>query len=173
MKVATWNVNGIRARESQFVEWAREDRPDVVCLQEIKATPEQMSESLTMLPEYWSYWHGGKGGYSGVSLHFRKEAFPLRPSFSHPAFDVESRVVEGRVEGLSVASIYVPNGGKDYAAKLKFLDAMCQYVERALAEGSRLILCGDMNVTRADIDVHPKERKVGAIGQRPDERELF
>jgi exodeoxyribonuclease-3 len=81
--------------------------------------------------------------------------------------------VEGKVEGLSVASLYVPNGGKDYAAKLKFLSAMCQYVERALAEGSPLILCGDMNVTRADIDVHPKERKVGAIGQRPDERELF
>jgi exodeoxyribonuclease-3 len=173
MKVATWNVNGIRARESQFVEWAREDRPDVVCLQEIKATPEQMSESLTMLPEYWSYWHGGKGGYSGVSLHFCKQAFPQRPTFSHPAFDVESRVVEGKAEGLAVASIYVPNGGKDYAAKLKFLSAMREYVERALAEGSRLILCGDMNVTRADIDVHPKERKVGAIGQRPDERELF
>jgi exodeoxyribonuclease III len=173
MKVATWNVNGIRARESQFVEWAREDRPDVVCLQEIKATPEQMSESLTMLPEYWSYWHGGKGGYSGVSLHFRKEAFPRQPAFGHPAFDFESRVVEGRVEGLAVASIYVPNGGKDYAAKLKFLSDMSQYVERALAEGSRVILCGDMNVTRADIDVHPKERKVGAIGQRPDERQLF
>lgn len=173
MKVATWNVNGIRARESQFVEWAREDRPDVVCLQEIKATPEQMSESLTMLPEYWSYWHGGKGGYSGVSLHFRKEKFPQRPAFGHPGFDVESRVVEGRVEGLTIASIYVPNGGKDYAAKLKFLGNMRDYAEGALAAGSRLILCGDMNVTRADIDVHPKERKAGAIGQRPDERELF
>jgi exodeoxyribonuclease-3 len=173
MKVATWNVNGIRARESQFVEWAREDRPDVVCLQEIKATPEQMSESLTMLPEYWSYWHGGKGGYSGVSLHFRKETFPERPAFGHPEFDVESRVVEGRVGGLAIASIYVPNGGKDYAAKLKFLEGMRGYVERAHAEGLRMILCGDMNVTRADIDVHPKERKLGAIGQRPDERELF
>jgi exodeoxyribonuclease-3 len=173
MKVATWNVNGIRAREAQFVEWAREDRPDVVCLQEIKATPEQMSESLTMLPEYWSYWHGGKGGYSGVSLHFRKETFPQRPAFGHPAFDVESRVVEGKVEGLAIASIYVPNGGKDYAAKLKFLSNMRDYAEGALAGGSQLILCGDMNVTRADIDVHPKERKAGAIGQRPDERELF
>jgi exodeoxyribonuclease III len=173
MKVATWNVNGIRARESQFVDWAREDRPDVVCLQEIKATPEQMSESLTMLPEYWSYWHGGKGGYSGVSLHFRKEAFPVRPAFGHPEFDVESRVVEGRVEGLVIASIYVPNGGKDYAAKLKFLAGMREYVARVGAGGARMILCGDMNVTRADIDVHPKERKAGAIGQRADERELF
>jgi exodeoxyribonuclease-3 len=174
MKVATWNVNGIRARESQFVEWVRENPPDVICLQEIKATPEQMSESLTMLPDYWSYWHGGKGGYSGVSLHLRKEAFPARPAFGHPDFDVESRVVESRLEGgLVIASVYVPNGGKDYAAKLRFLDQMRDYVERAHAQGARMIVCGDMNVTRGDIDVHPKERKAGAIGQRLDERELF
>ena len=174
MKVATWNVNGIRARESQFVEWVREDLPDVICLQEIKATPEQMSESLTMLPDYWNYWHGGKGGYSGVSLHLRKDTFATRPAFGHPEFDVESRVVEARLEdGLRIASLYVPNGGKDYAAKLRFLGAMQGFVERAHSEGASLILCGDMNVTRCDIDVHVKQRKVGDIGQRPDERELF
>jgi exodeoxyribonuclease-3 len=174
MKIATWNVNGIRARESQFVEWVREAWPDVVCLQEIKATTEQLSESLTMLPEYWNYWHGSKGGYSGVSLHFRKASFPVRPSFGHPDFDMESRVVEGRVEGgLTVASVYVPNGGKDYTAKLQFLDKMRGYVERAVAAGGPLVVCGDLNVARADIDVHPKERKAGAIGQRPDERALF
>ena len=76
MKVATWNVNGIRAREAQFVEWVRRDQPDVVCLQEIKATAEQLGETLTMLPEYWSYWHGGPKGYSGVSLHVRKDVVP-------------------------------------------------------------------------------------------------
>jgi exodeoxyribonuclease-3 len=174
MRVATWNVNGIRARESQFVQWVRESRPDVICLQEIKATPEQMSESLTLLPDYWSYWHGGKGGYSGVSLHLRKDVFAARPVFGHPDFDFESRVVESRPDPrLVVTSVYVPNGGKDYAAKLKFLDGMRAYVERVHAEGARMILCGDMNVTRGDIDVHPKERKAGAIGQRPDERELF
>jgi exodeoxyribonuclease-3 len=174
MKIATWNVNGIRARESQFVEWAREDLPDVICLQEIKATPEQMSESLTMLPEYWSYWHGGKGGYSGVSIHVLKSRFGERPAFGHPPFDVEARVVECRLApGLVVASIYVPNGGKDYAAKLTFLERMREYVETAHARGDRLVLCGDMNVARSDIDLHPKERKKDAIGQRDDERQLF
>ena len=98
MKVATWNVNGIRAREAQFVEWVRRDLPDVVCLQEIKATAEQLGESLTLLPEYWNYWHGGPKGYSGVSLHLRKEVFPTRPEFSHPAFDVENRVVQVRLD---------------------------------------------------------------------------
>ena len=174
MKVATWNVNGIRAREREFVEWVRSDRPDVVCLQEIKATPEQLGETLTLLPEYWNFWHGGPKGYSGVSLHLRKEKFATRPTFGHPEFDVECRAVHAKLAaGLVVASVYVPNGGKDYAAKLQFLRAMRAYVDGVHAGGGRLILCGDLNVARSDIDVHPKERKPGAIGQRADERELF
>jgi exodeoxyribonuclease-3 len=174
VKVATWNVNGIRARESQFVGWVRRDRPDVVCLQEIKATPEQLGESLTMLPEYWNYWHGGPKGYSGVSLHLRKDAFPARPDFGHPGFDVENRVVQATLgSGVVVASVYVPNGGKDYSAKLRFLEAMRGYVDGLHAAGGRVILCGDLNVARTDMDVHAKERKPGAMGQRPDERDLF
>ena len=174
MKVATWNVNGVRAREAQLVEWIRRDRPDVVCLQEIKATTEQLGESLTMLPEYWNYWHGGPRGYSGVSLHMRKEAFRVRPDFGHPAFDVENRVVQARAEGrLVFASVYVPNGGKDYPAKLRFLEAMRAYVDGVHVAGDRLVLCGDLNVARTDIDVHSKERRAGAVGQRPDERQLF
>jgi exodeoxyribonuclease-3 len=174
MKVATWNVNGIRAREAQFVEWVRRDVPDVVCLQEIKASAEQLGETLTLLPEDWSYWHGGQKGYSGVSLHVRKESFPTRPEFSHPSFDTENRVVQAALgDDLVVTSVYVPNGGKDYGAKLEFLEAMRSYVEGVHHKGGKLLLCGDMNITRGDIDLHPKERKPGTIGQRPDERELF
>ena len=174
MKVATWNVNGIRAREAQLVEWVRRDRPDVLCLQEIKATSDQLSETLTLLPEYWNYWHGGPKGYSGVSLHLRREAFPSKPEFGHPPFDVEARMVHAKLDGgLLVASIYVPNGGKDYGAKLEFLESLVAYVEHAHAIGQRLILCGDLNVARTDADLHPKERRPGAVGQREDERELF
>jgi exodeoxyribonuclease-3 len=174
VKVATWNVNGIRAREAQFAEWVRRERPDVVCLQEIKATPEQLGETLTLLPDYWNYWHGGPKGYSGVSLHVRKDAVANRPKFGHPAFDVECRVVQAEVDdGLVIVSIYVPNGGKDYDAKLRFLEAMRAYVDGVHAAGGALVLCGDMNVARTDADVHPKERKAGAIGQRADERALF
>jgi exodeoxyribonuclease-3 len=179
VKVATWNVNGIRAREAQFVEWARRDRPDVICLQEIKATAEQIGEALTMLPEYVNYWHGGPKGYSGVSLHVRKDTLLAAegagaPRFTHPPFDVESRIVEVRVGGAPVVtSVYVPNGGKDYAAKLRFLEAMRAYVESVHAAGDKLILCGDLNVARTDMDVYPKERKAMAIGQRPDERAIF
>jgi exodeoxyribonuclease-3 len=174
VKVGTWNVNGIRAREAQFLEWVRRDGPDVVCLQEIKATEDQLGETLTLLPDYWNYWHGGPKGYSGVSLHLRKATFGTRPAFGHPDFDVEYRAAQAEVAGgLVFLSVYVPNGGKDYAAKVRFLEGMRTSVEAAHRKGARLIVCGDMNVTRSDIDVHPKERKAGAIGQRTDERELF
>ena len=174
MRVATWNVNGIRAREAQFVDWVRSEAPDVICLQEIKATAEQLGEALTLLPDYWNYWHGGPKGYSGVSLHVKKASVAARPDFGHPEFDVESRVVHAKLDGgLVIASIYVPNGGKDFGAKLAFLESMRAYVDGAHAAGGRLILCGDMNVARTDDDVHPKERKAGKIGQRDDERQLF
>jgi exodeoxyribonuclease-3 len=172
VKIATWNVNGIRAREAQMLELVARDRPDVVCLQEIKARPDQVPESLGSLAGYWCYWHGA-GGYSGVGLHFRKDRFPSEPAFSHPDFDHETRIVQAVVGDLVIASVYVPNGGKDYAAKIAFLTAMEHYVTSVHASGRRLVLCGDLNVARTDRDVHPKERKPGIIGQKPEERALI
>jgi exonuclease III len=68
---------------------------------------------------YWNYWHGERA-YSGVSLHVRQEAFPERPVFAHPDFDYENRIVTAELPGLTVASVYVPNGGKDFPAKMRF-----------------------------------------------------
>src|SRR4029077_13152365 len=95
------------------------------------------------------------------------------PAFSHPDFDFESRIVQAVCGNLVVASVYVPNGGKDYAAKLAFVTRLAQWAEAQHREGREMILCGDLNITRADVDVHPRERKPGVIGQRPEERELF
>lgn len=172
MKIATWNVNGIRARQAQLLEWLDEHEPDVVCLQEIKAKPEQVPEPLCSLQGYDCYWHGA-GGYSGVGLHLRRESFPEGIVFSHPAFDHETRIVQARSGNLVVASVYVPNGGKDFEAKMQFMAEMERWVRSTVAAGLDLVLCGDMNVTRTDMDVHPKERKPNLIGQRSDERELF
>lgn len=170
MKIATWNVNGIRAREAQLCEWLERDRPDVVCLQEIKARPDQVPERCR-LAEYHALWHGA-GGYSGVSLHLRRDLLES-PAFAHPEFDMETRIVEVAVDNLVIASVYVPNGGKDYEAKLRFLESLVAWVRKVEAEGRELVLCGDINIARADMDVHPRERKPGIIGQRPEERALF
>jgi len=171
MKVVTWNVNGIRAREAQVVDLVARERPDVLCLQEIKAPRDKVPASLAELPGYWSLWHG-ETAYSGVALLVRQEASSGPPGFAHPPFDTETRVVTGEVAGVTFATVYVPNGGKDMDAKLRFLEAMDAWAAGVRAAGRALVLAGDLNVALTDLDVHAKERKAGAIGQREDERAL-
>jgi exodeoxyribonuclease-3 len=111
--------------------------------------------------------------YSGVSLYVHKNLSPGDIRFVHPAFDMESRIVSAQVGNTVFASVYVPNGGKDYAAKIAFLERMAEWAGSLEAEGRELVLCGDINVAHTERDVHPKERKAGVIGQRPEERALF
>jgi exodeoxyribonuclease-3 len=172
LKIATWNVNGIRKRQSEVQEWLAREQPDVACLQEIKAPVSQIPPALCEIEGYWCYWHG-EGGYSGVGLHVRRGSFPDRPEFTHPPFDLETRIVAARVGALTVSSIYVPNGGRDFPAKMKFLDALDAFAETFRAAGAPVILCGDLNVARTERDVHPKERKPRAVGQLPEERALI
>jgi exodeoxyribonuclease-3 len=171
MKIATWNVNGIRARQAQFVEWLSREQPDVVCLQELKAEPGQIPEACKAAG-YHTFWHGMRA-YSGVSLHIRTGLFPEEPFFSHPPFDMEARIVQAEAGRFVLASVYVPNGNKDYAAKIEFVQRLTAWARGVLRQGRELVLCGDMNITRTELDVHPRERKPGLIGQRPEERQLF
>ena len=172
MKIATWNVNGIRARHDQVQAWIERERPDVVCLQELKAASDQVPWSLTETEGYWCYLHCGKA-YSGVSLHISKAIAPERPAFVHPSFDFEHRIVTAELRDFSVSSVYVPNGGKDFPAKMQFLESFDEYARGAEEQGRSVVVCGDMNVARTDMDVHPKERKPKAIGQLPEERAIF
>jgi exodeoxyribonuclease-3 len=172
MKIATWNVNGIRARQAQVQDFIDREQPDVLCLQEIKAAVDQLPVWLCELDGYWCYWHGGKG-YSGVALHVRKATFPDRPAFLHPEFDYEHRIVTVTLPQATIASIYVPNGGKDFPAKVRFLEAMDRYAAAFHEAANPLVLCGDFNVARTEMDVHPKERKPLAIGQLREERDLI
>ena len=172
MKIVTWNVNGIRARQAQVQELIAAEQPDVVCLQEIKAYPQQVPGLLATPEGYSIYWHGA-GGYSGVAVMLRHSFFTEPPTFSHPSFDMEQRIVVADTGWLRVASVYVPNGGKDYDAKLRFLDALTGWVAETNADDPALLVCGDLNVAREERDVHPKERKAGQIGTRPEERALL
>ena len=172
VKIVTWNVNGIRARHEQLAEFVAREQPDVVCLQELKSTPAQVPATVCDLPGYACHWHGG-GSYSGVGLHIRRDAFPVEPEFSHPEFDVENRIVQARVGTTIFATVYVPNGGKDFPAKMAFMNSLVGYVASIHARGDLLVLCGDMNIALTENDVHPKERKPRAIGQLPEERQLF
>ncbi|HEY0709974.1 MAG TPA: exodeoxyribonuclease III [Polyangia bacterium] len=172
LKIASWNVNGIRARNAEVSAYIEREAPDVICLQELKATAEQIPGSLCDLADYWWYWHGNKA-YSGVALGVRKSFAPEQPAFFHPDFDMESRIVLAKLGPATVASVYVPNGGKDLAAKMKFLEAIDAFAAEAQVRNQPLILCGDFNVAHTDRDVHPKERKAGIVGQLPEERALI
>jgi exodeoxyribonuclease-3 len=171
MKIATWNVNGIRARQAQFCEWVARERPDVVCLQELKAEAAQVPETCRLM-DYHAFWHGMRA-YSGVSLHIRKDSFEAEPAYSHPEFDMEARIVQAQVGNLVLASVYVPNGNKNYPAKVDFMRRLAAWAKRVHDDGRELVLCGDINITRTEMDVHPRERRPGIIGQLPEERELF
>lgn len=169
MKVVTWNVNGIRARAEQVGALLASEAPDIVCLQEVKAPADKVPALLVAAEGYWCYWHGS-GGYSGVGLLVRHDFVTGQPVFQHPSFDMENRVVVADLGGLTVASVYVPNGGKDYAAKLGFCRALHQWVAETRGGAQSLLVCGDLNVAREERDVHPKERKPNQIGARPEER---
>jgi exodeoxyribonuclease-3 len=186
MKIATWNVNGIRARQGQLLDWLAAEQPDIVCLQEIKASLDQLPFELRDVDKYWSYWHGDKG-YSGVALLVSKSLVGALPVCSHPGFDFEQRIACATVplaprsagEGgapageVMIASVYVPNGGKDFDAKMRFLEALESFVADAEREQKLLILCGDLNVARQERDIHPKLHKPNQIGARPEERALM
>ena len=108
-----------------------------------------------------------------VALLIRRSVTADPPAFAHPAFDFEHRVVTAELPVATVASVYVPNGGKDFDAKLRFLEGIEAMAAAHASSGRPLILCGDLNVAHRDIDVHAKELKPGTMGQREDERALF
>ena len=170
MKLATWNVNGIRARHAQVHEWIERDRPDVVCLQEIKATSDQVPTALCEMQGYWCHWHGGKG-YSGVALHVSKTLVARTPHVSPPRLRLRtaaSSTVD--IGDLTIASVYVPNGGKDFPGEDGVSgSAWTRTPQRVQGDGTPARrCCGDMNVARTERDVHPEGAE--AARDRPTAR---
>ncbi len=170
MIIASWNVNGIRSRAAHLSRWMQKHRPDVLCLQEIRAHPEQIPDAVKYMHGYTSHWHGTYGGYSGVSI-LVKEGPVTQPRFSVPYFDEETRVLQADIGPLSIINVYIPLGQKSYRQKLSFFDVLIAYLDALHYEGRKVVLCGDLNVAHTDDDVHPDLLKDGALCLRPEERE--
>ena len=172
MKIATWNVNGIRAREAQLREFLERERPDVVCLQEIKATPAQVPGLLLDPGGYWAYWHGASA-YSGVALHVRRELAReahLRPSLVRPR-------VPGGDRGARVDRRW-PRSTSRTAGRTS--PPRCASSRRSTAgspsstDGGGSSSCAATSTSRGRRWTSTRASgRPGAIGQRPDERELF
>jgi exodeoxyribonuclease-3 len=179
MRIVSWNVNGIRAAEKKgFLDWLKVDSPDIVCLQETKARPEQLSPELIQPLgkndfHYSSYWASAKkAGYSGVAIYSKAE--PLNVEFlGSEDFDNEGRVLAAHYDDFVVISAYFPNSqeaGARLPYKLAFCDAILSYCDNLVAKGKNIILSGDYNIAHTPIDLaRPKENE-GNAGYLPEER---
>lgn len=175
MKIITWNVNGVRAALGKGLkEWVLGQAPDVMCLQEIKARPEQLNEEQRDFPGYEVTWHPAeRPGYSGVATLLRQPALGVEVGMGAPRFDVEGRVIGTRHPGFTLYNIYFPNGqrGRDRVDyKLDFYAHLLQICDARHAAGENIILTGDFNTAHQPIDLRNPEENESTSGFMPEER---
>ena len=161
MKIATWNVNSIRARLDRLLAWLKRAAPDVVCLQELKVATEEFPVYPIQALGYHAVVHGQRT-YNGVAILSRSEPSEVRTGMGGEAKDEEARLISATVEGIRVVSAYVPNGqvvgGDKWAYKLDWLGRLGGWLGREHSPGAPLVLCGDLNVAPEDRDVaRPEE----------------
>jgi len=174
MKVASWNINGIRARKDALLSWIESRQPDLLVLQEVKAAAEDIPAEIADIPGYRKFWNGStvRKGYSGTGFLLKENLFSGEVIWEIPLFDLENRTGVLHTPLFSLIGTYVPRGESEehYRIKLDYLESLRGYVSELLGSGKRIILTGDMNVAHRDIDVHRSQNKPGAVGLRPEER---
>ncbi|MCL7454758.1 MAG: exodeoxyribonuclease III [Anaerolineae bacterium] len=178
MRLVSWNVNGIRAAvRNGFWSWLEDDGPDILCLQETRIQPEQLTPKMHKPPGYHALWHAGeRRGYSGVATLSRERPGSAREGFGQPRFDVEGRTLLTRHRSFTLLNVYFPNGGRGYERvlfKIDFYDALLAYCGQLRSAGERLVVCGDFNTSHQPIDLaRPKENEKTS-GFLPEEREAL
>jgi exodeoxyribonuclease-3 len=175
MKMISWNVNGIRAAgKVHFSDWFNEQNADVVCVQETKAFPEQLTESLLHPNGYHSYWHPAqKAGYSGVAIYTKKEPLRLQMGIGVPEIDSEGRVLIAEYTDFILVNAYFPNSQRDHARlgyKLEFCKKMQEYCQKARSQGKQIVICGDFNIAHREIDLKNPKSNMKNAGFLPEER---
>jgi exodeoxyribonuclease-3 len=165
MRIATWNINGLRARLDFVLHWLRARQPDVVGLQELKLTDEQFPTDVFEAEGYSVVSHGQKA-WNGVAILSRKPA-ELEQRGLPGQEDFGARLVTARVEDLHFSTVYCPNGKSidhdDYAKKLAWYDSLADYLAEQWDAGEPAVLCGDFNICRAALDSFDEEKSVGHI----------
>ncbi len=176
MKIISYNVNGIRAAiKKGFLDWLKEENADIVCLQETKATPDQVNLLDFELLGYKSYWFSAqKKGYSGVAIFTKHEPKHVEYGCGIQAYDEEGRVIRIDFEDFSVLNTYMPSGSSGderQAFKMQWLDDFYAYSDNLKKEIPNLIVCGDYNICHLDIDIHNPDKQHNTSGFLPEERE--
>jgi len=177
MRILSWNVNGIRAVEKRnFTSWLVNENPDILCLNETKAEPGQLSPQLLNPPvekPYSVFWACAKRkGYSGVAVYTKEKPQDVH-FFNEPEFDNEGRVLIAEYREFSLIAAYFPNSQDerrrlDY--KLAFCDAMLNFCNSLVKKGRHFLLCGDYNIAHTPIDIARPKSNENSAGYLPEER---
>lgn len=176
MKIASWNVNGIRACfKKGFWEWFNDNDFDVVCLQEVRATEEQLPEELKKLDGYFAHWFNAeKKGYSGVGIISKEEPKEVIHGMKNKKFDVEGRVITCVFKKIIVVSAYFPNS-QDKGKRVKYKTEFCRAIQEFVSDLRKkkrlpVVLNGDFNVAHKEIDLARPKDNVNSAGFLPEER---
>ena len=177
MKIATFNVNGVNGRLPVLLRWLAEFKPDVACLQELKAPPEKFPEAALREAGYGAVWHGQKS-WNGVAILARgQDPIERRRGLPGDPNDTHSRYIEALIGDVLVGCLYLPNGnpapGPKFDYKLRWLERFMKHAAALLATGAPVILAGDYNVIPTDLDVYKPERWLEDALFRPEVREAF
>ncbi len=165
MRILSWNVNGIRAADKKgLFDWLKNESLDILCLQEIKAMPEQIPPHLRNLPGYNIYIRSAdKKGYSGVATFTKEKPTDVKKGFGIQKFDIEGRILITEFSSFTLFNIYFPNGKKNQERlnyKLDFYDTFLGYADNLKAQGKNIVVCGDFNTAHKEIDLaRPKENE--------------
>jgi exodeoxyribonuclease III len=171
----SWNVNGIRsALRRGFLEWLEGEQPEVLCIQETKAAPDDLPEEVLHPKGYVSHWAiAQKKGYSGVATYTRHPVTRWQAGLGIERLDTDGRLMMTEIGGIELYNVYFPNGKASperLALKYDFYDAFIKFVNERVAEGHPVVFCGDVNTAHKEIDIaRPKENEK-ISGFLPEER---
>ncbi len=177
MKIATWNVNGLRAVISKgLFAPVLGLNLDILCLQEVKARPEQLDETQRQFSDgLFAYWNpGDRPGYSGVATLCLAEPEACQLGMNQPAYDLEGRLIATRQAGFWLFNVYFPNGQRDHGRltyKLEFYARLLDLVDDLHRQGEQVIICGDFNTAHKEIDLRNPKQNANTSGFLPEERE--
>lgn len=175
-KIITYNVNGIRAAINKgFVDWVKNTKPDILCLQEIKANPEQFDVSVFEKLGFKHYWYPAeKKGYSGVAILSKDEPDTVKYGCGIDKYDNEGRIIQADFGDTSIISVYMPSGSsgderQDF--KMQWLEDFDNYISKLKKSRKKLIISGDYNICHKAIDIHNPVSNKNSSGFLPEERE--
>lgn len=175
-RIITYNVNGIRAAMGKgLIDWMQAAKPDILCLQEIKATPEQVGVFELEALGYHHYWYPAqKKGYSGVAIFSKIKPDHVEYGCGISEYDAEGRVIRADYGDVSVMSVYHPSGSSGderQAFKMKWLSDFHAYVKTLESQRNKLVISGDYNICHKPIDIHNPVSNADTSGFKPEERE--